>query len=108
MVVKLIGFGFFFLASHLILLEVFKKKLKEEFPVIYKELDSPPFSTLKDESTQSNFYKGDTPQLEKFLRKREFLKIEDTSLKLLGYFILATKLLVYISLVSLLIVLFVP
>lgn len=108
MIVKLIGFGFFFLASHLILLEGFKKKLKEEFPVKYKELGSPPFGNINDESSQKNFFKGDTPRLAIFLRKREFTKIGDTSLTLIGYFILASKILVYISLVSLLIVLFVP
>ena len=85
------------------MLEGFKKKLKEEFPVIYKELDSPPYGSLDDGSSQRKYFKGDTPRLGKFLREREFTKTGDASLNFMGYFILATKVLVFITLVSLLI-----
>jgi len=108
MIIELIGFGFFCLACHFVLLEVFKKKLKEDFPVEYKELGNPPFNDFFKEGTQKNFYKGDTPRLAKFLRNREFIRMESTSLTLMGYFILVSKVLVYITLISLIIMFFVP
>jgi hypothetical protein len=105
---QLIEIGFFFLACHFVLLEVFKKKLQEEFPVEYKEIGSPQYGDISSEGNQKNFFKGDNPKLAQFLRNREFAKKGDPILTLIGYFILVSKALMYITLAGLLITLIVP
>ena len=89
---------FVLVSLHVVLFVFFTEKLKKEFPEKYEELGSPTIFGIKGGS--SNF--------RKFLRKREYISLENESIERLGNFFLITRILFFIGFISLFITFFVP
>ncbi len=85
-------------AMNIVLFVFFTEKLKKLFPEKYEDLGSPTIFSVK----------GGTSDFKKFLIKREYIALENDSLKQMGNFYLITRILCYIGLASLFITFFVP